>query len=69
VCLSAIIILPIRGVKSSGADSSITGNIPAFERVHRAREGYWRKMLSSRSWQGEGLVEAMAAITERFPLL
>src|ERR1700747_2847104 len=30
----------------------IAGNIRALQRVHRAVERYWRKMLSSRSWQG-----------------
>ena len=33
----------------------IAGNIRALQRVHRAVERYWRKMLSSRSWQGRGL--------------
>src|ERR1700674_391917 len=31
----------------------IAGNIRALQRVHRAVERYWRKMLSSRSWAGE----------------
>jgi hypothetical protein len=31
----------------------IAGNIRALQRVHRAVERYWRKMLSSRSWQGQ----------------
>jgi hypothetical protein len=31
----------------------IVGNIRALQRVHRAVERYWRKMLSSRSWQGQ----------------
>src|SRR5262249_2142156 len=30
----------------------IAGNIRALQRVHRAVERYWRKMLSSRSWHG-----------------
>jgi hypothetical protein len=30
----------------------IGGNIRALQRVHRAVERYWRKMLSSRSWHG-----------------
>jgi hypothetical protein len=33
--------------------SCIAGNIRALQRVHRAVERYWRKMLSSRSWQGQ----------------
>jgi RNA-directed DNA polymerase len=31
----------------------IVGNTRALQRVHRAVERYWRKMLSSRSWQGQ----------------
>jgi len=31
----------------------IAGNFRALQRVHRAVERYWRKMLSSRSWKGE----------------
>jgi RNA-directed DNA polymerase len=30
----------------------IAGNFRALQRVHRAVERYWRKMLSSRSWKG-----------------
>jgi RNA-directed DNA polymerase len=29
----------------------IAGNFRAMQRVHRAVERYWRKMLSSRSWK------------------
>ena len=31
----------------------MAGNIRALQRVHRAVERYWRKMMSSRSWKGE----------------
>src|SRR6202140_5030319 len=47
----------------------IAGNIRALQRVHRAVERYWRKMLSSRSWQGEVLWKQFRQIKERFPLL
>jgi RNA-directed DNA polymerase len=47
----------------------IAGNIRALKRVHRAVERYWRKMLSSRSWQGEVRWEAFHRLKERFPLL
>jgi len=30
----------------------VAGNFRAMQRVHRAVERYWRKMLSSRSWKG-----------------
>src|SRR6202011_3288001 len=47
----------------------IAGNIRALQRVHRAVERYWRKMLSSRSWKGTIWWEQFQQIKERFPLL
>jgi hypothetical protein len=47
----------------------IAGNIRALQRVHRAVERYWRKMLSSRSWQGQVWWKKFQQIKERFPLL
>src|SRR5438552_6922117 len=47
----------------------IAGNIRALQRVHRAVERYWRKMLSSRSWQGAVWWKQFQQIKERFPLL
>jgi hypothetical protein len=47
----------------------IAGNIQALQRVHRATERYWRKMLSSRSWDGVIRWEQFQRIKERFPLL
>src|SRR2546425_1170350 len=47
----------------------IAGNIRALQRVHRAAERYWRKMLSSRSWKGEVRWKAFHRVKERFPLL
>ena len=47
----------------------IAGNIRALQRVHRAVERYWRKMLSSRSWKGEVRWKAFYGVKERFPLL
>ena len=49
--------------------SCIAGNIRALQRVHRAVERYWRKMLSSRSWQGQVWWKKFQQIKERFPLL
>jgi RNA-directed DNA polymerase len=45
------------------------GHIRALQRVHRAVERYWRKMLSSRSWQGQIWWKQFQRIKERFPLL
>ena len=46
----------------------IAGNIRSLQRVHRAVERYWRKMLSSRSWRGQVWWKQFQ-IKERFPLL
>jgi hypothetical protein len=47
----------------------IAGNIRALQRVHRAVEHYWRKMLSSRSWKGTVCWEQFQRIKAQFPLL
>src|SRR5262249_55886511 len=47
----------------------IAGNIRALQRVHRAVERYWRKMLSSRSWHGAVRWKVFHHIKEQFPLL
>ena len=47
----------------------IAGNFRALQRVHRAVERYWRKMLSSRSWKGAIWWKAFHQLKERFPLL
>jgi RNA-directed DNA polymerase len=47
----------------------MAGNIRALQRVHRAVERYWRKMLSSRSWKGAVRWMAFHRIKARFPLL
>ena len=47
----------------------IAGNIRALQRVHRAVERYWRKMLSSRSWHGQVWWKQFQQIKARFPLL
>ena len=47
----------------------IAGNIRALRKVHRAVEYYWRKMLSSRSWNGEIWWKKFQQIKDRFPLL
>ncbi len=46
----------------------IAGNFRALQRVHRAVERYWRKMLSSRSRAGNIRWEVFHRIKERFPL-
>ena len=48
----------------------IAGNIRALQKVYRAVERYWRKMLCSRSWAGRHLTwEDFVQIKERTPLL
>jgi hypothetical protein len=47
----------------------IAGNLQALLRVHRAVERYWRKMLSSRSWDGAIRWEQFQRSKEQFPLL
>ena len=47
----------------------VAGNLRALQRVHRAVERYWRRMLCSRSWKGEVRWQAFHRIKERFPLL
>jgi hypothetical protein len=47
----------------------IAGNFRALQRVHRAVERYWRKMLSSRSWKGVIWWTRFQRIKEQFPLL
>ena len=47
----------------------IAGNFRARQRVHRAVERYWRKMLSSRSWKGVIWWTRFQRIKEQFPLL
>jgi hypothetical protein len=47
----------------------IAGNIRALQRVHQAVERYWRKVLSSRSWEGQIWWEQFQRIKARFPLL
>src|SRR5262249_45180346 len=47
----------------------IAGNLRVLQRVHRAVERYWRKMLSSRSWHGEVRWKVFHRVKARFPLL
>lgn len=47
----------------------IAGNFRALQRVHRAVERYWRKMLSSRSWKGEIWWKPFQQIKARFPIV
>ena len=47
----------------------IGGNIRALQRVHRAVERYWRKMLSSRSWHGTVYWKQFQRIQAQLPLL
>lgn len=64
------IVLFQRGIASGHyAYYGIAGNFRALQRVHRAVERYWRKMLSSRSWKGEIWWKPFQQIKTRFPLL
>jgi len=47
----------------------IAGNFRAMQRVHRAVERYWHKMLSSRSWKGTVWWKQFQQIKTQFPLL
>jgi group II intron reverse transcriptase/maturase len=47
----------------------IAGNFRALQRVHRAVERYWHKMLCSRSWAGRIPWAVFHEIKERLPLL
>lgn len=47
----------------------IAGNIRALQKVYRAVEGYWHKMLCSRSRAGGITWEVFHQIRERIPLL
>jgi group II intron reverse transcriptase/maturase len=51
------------------ASYGIAGNFRALQRVHRAVERYWRRMLSSRSWKGVIGWAHFQRIKEHFPLL
>jgi RNA-directed DNA polymerase len=56
-------------VNSHYAYYGIAGNFRALQKVHRAVERYWRKMLSSRSRSGRVPREAFQQIKVRFPLM
>jgi len=47
----------------------ITGNFRALQKVHRAVERYWHKMLCSRSRKGSIVWAVFHRIKARFPLL
>jgi RNA-directed DNA polymerase len=47
----------------------IAGNFRALQRVHRAVERYWHKMLCSRSWAGRMTWDVLRQIKERYALL
>jgi RNA-directed DNA polymerase len=47
----------------------IAGNIRALQKVYRAVERYWRKMLCSRSWAGRLTWASFIQIKTRTPLL
>jgi RNA-directed DNA polymerase len=51
------------------AYDGIAGNFRVLQRVHRAVERYWRRMLSSRSWKGAIWWKQFHRIKQRFPLL
>jgi RNA-directed DNA polymerase len=47
----------------------IAGNTRALRQVHRAVERYWRKMVSSRSWEGVVGWKQFHQIQSQFPLI
>lgn len=47
----------------------IAGNFRALQRVHRAVERYWHRMLCSRSWKGGITWDVFQQIKTQFPLL
>lgn len=47
----------------------IAGNIRALQKIYRAVEHYWHKMLSSRSWKGGVQWRMFHQIRQRVPLL
>lgn len=47
----------------------IAGNTRALHRVHRAVERYWRKMVSSRSWDGVVGWKQFYQLRSQFPLI
>jgi hypothetical protein len=47
----------------------IAGNFHALQKMHRAVERYWYKMLGSRSREGRLTWEIFLRIKTRFPLL
>ena len=77
-CVSASVLGCFRGsyrrhaVKGSrgnkGAYYGIAGNIRALQRVYRAVERYWYKMLCSRSRKGSFPWAVFHRIKVRFPL-
>ena len=47
----------------------IAGNFRSLQKVHRAVERYWHKMLCSRSWAGRITWEVFHQIKQRHPIL
>lgn len=58
-----------RALRGHYAYFGIAGNIRALQKIHRAVERYWHRMLSSRSWKGGVRWEVFHRIRQRFPLL
>jgi hypothetical protein len=57
-----------RVLRGHFAYHGIAGNLRALQKVHRFVEGYWRKMLCSRSRKGKVPWHVFQRIKERFPL-
>jgi len=51
------------------AYSGIAGNFRSLQKVHRAVERYWHKMLCSRSWAGRLTWDRFHQIKQRQPIL
>ena len=56
-------------LRGHSAYYGVAGNIRALQKVYRAVERYWRKMLCSRSWAGRHFTWAdFKQLKERAPL-
>jgi RNA-directed DNA polymerase len=57
-----------RVLRGHYAHYGIAGNFRSLQRVHRAVERYWYKMLCSRSWKAHFPWQVFHRIKARFPL-
>ena len=55
--------------RTSWPTACIAGNFRSLQKVHRAVERYWHKMLCSRSWAGRITWDMFRQIKQRQPIL